>query len=860
MAAAPAPTPTPAPAITGTEVYRNTFAGPYSAGANPILKGCTNNWQYGRKTMRLAADTASGRPGTVQRISIDDVQSGAMQFFVGPLPWLARGSFYRVSFWMRTEGLASLDVQVRKIAYPWTTFIPGPTIDPPKREWTRYEFIGECSTDVDNDHGVLFNTSEVGTIWLDEVVIEKLAGDPRAMTAEPPFPALPGNQLARSSCEAPRDPLWTGGVYGDPEAEWEDPQPRRAEGGFAGANCLAFPASTRGGISFIRSTPIPVAPRSRYCASLWMKASVPGTAVRVALQSLKDPQYTSPGGGFKLTADWQRYEVATAPLPDGARHAILTFSIPAGQAGEVFIDAVQVELGEHASAYTPAHPLELAAGLVGGARLLTWGESASLHLEAWPAGAPVAAPLAAEVVVTAFPDREVLRRQVTLTPGAPLDLPLAGELRGLYRITLGAVEAARAAPVEALFAVLPPPRGLDAAGGFGVHLSVRPEVLEYARRIGYTWVRCHDGSGITKWANGEPEPGKFRWFDRQVDALRAAGFAILGLPDAPRWPKHQQRDGKPVMDAAAYGRWCEAVAAHYRGRIDHWEIWNEPYITYFWPFSVADYGHLATAGMAGIRRGNPQAKVLGACNELSSGGWKDPLPTELKRGFDLGTFHYYQGNLAGNGEGLRAQVATYARTFGAGGATEHWNSEGGFGKMGGNSFYSMFGDQAQLNARATVFAARVLIEHRQAGVRFFHYTMHQNDTIIYHGGYKMMVGFDRSPTPAAIGNAIAAWCIDGLDSRPLPAASPDGIVQVLFAGRDRLAWTIYRLHDERGADCVVDLSALPAAAQVLDLAGADPRQRGEKAWPVGVAPLFVVAEGVDAGTFASACQAAIGRR
>ena len=83
---------------------------------------------------------------------------------------------------------------------------------------------------------------------------------------------------------------------------------------------------------------------------------------------------------------------------------------------------------------------------------------------------------------------------------------------------------------------------------------------------------------------------------------------------------------------------------------------------------------------------------------------------------------------------------------------------------------------------------------------------------------------------------------------------------MLFAGRDRLAWTIYRLHDERGADCVVDLSALPAAAQVLDLAGADPRQRGEKAWPVGVAPLFVVAEGVDAGTFASACQAAIGRR
>lgn len=845
------------PAMVGKEIFRNAFEGPYSAGANPIQQGCSNNWEWGRKTIRLTADPASGRDGTVQRIAIEDVQSGELQFFVGPLPWLARGTFYRVSFWMRTEGLSSLALQVRKVSKPWTTYIKGPTFEPPQRQWTRYEFIGECATDVDTDHGVLFSTAEVGTLWLDDVVIEQLPGDPGVLS-EPPFPALPGNRLVRSSCEAPRDPLWTVCLYGTTEASWEDPQPRRVTGGYAGTHCLAVSQSTHAGKLNLRSSAIPVAPLTRYSVSMWMKATVPGTSVGMTLRPLKGARFQG-GGEFKLTGAWQRCEFTTAPLPADARHAYIDIGIPPGQ-GEVCFDAAQVEIGDKASAWTPAHPFELAIGLASGARLLTWGEQATVRLEAWPAGAAVSGPLAAELVVMAYPDREVLRQPVTMEPGKPLDLPVKGDLRGLHRLELRLLDAAQAAPVESVFAVLPPPRGLGAEGSFGVHLSVRPEILDYAKRIGYTWVRCHDGTGITKWGTGEPEPGKYAWFDRQVDALHAAGFAVLGLPDAPSWPKHQLRDGKPVLDVEAYGRWCEALAAHYRGRIDHWEIWNEPWMTYFWPFSIADYGHMATAAVAGLRRGNPEAKVLGTCDELSNGGWKDALPAELKRSFDIGSFHYYQGNLAGNGAGLRSQVEVLAKTYGPGGPQEYWNTEGGNGKLGGNTFYTTCGDQTHLNTRATAYAARVLIEHRAAAVRHFHYMMFMMDTIIYHGNsYKMMIGFDRSPTPAAVSNAVTAWCIDGLDAQPLPVAAPDGIVQVLFAGRGRLAWTIYRLHEERGAAAVVDLAALPAGAQVLDLAGSDPRTRGQTQWPVGIAPLFVTVEGTDASAFATACQAAVGR-
>jgi hypothetical protein len=846
-----------APVMPGRELFRCSFDGPYSPGPNPIQANCQNNWDWGRKVVRLAAEPAPGRPGLVQRIDIDEVHSGAMQFFVGALPAMARSRFYRVSFQLRAEGLGRLNVQVRKIGNPWTCLIAGPTIEAPATAWTRYEFSGACSTDIDTDHAILFSSSEPGTLWIDDVVLEALPGDPGTQNATADFPALPGNQLPRSSCEAGRDIFWTGGVYGDPDAEWEDPQPQRSTDAFAGRHSLAIPCSTQGGTVFCRSGAIPFAPGRSYTTSLWMRATVPGTKATIGLRSFRGAEFAC-SKTVTLGTAWERYTVTSPTMPAGVRLGYINLILPKGQSGEVHLDAVQVELGETATTWMPAHPVELAAGLADGQRLITWGDQAVLRLEAWPAADQAPAAVPAEVVVTRQPSQEVLRRSLVLVPGTPTLLPLGPTTRGLLRIELRAFDAAVAAPVETLFASLPQPRALGAAGSFGIHLSIRPEFIDYARRIGYTWVRCHDGTAITKWATGEPATGRFRWFDRQVDALRAAGFAILGLPDADRknWPAHQRRDGAPMADAPAFARWCEAAAAHYRGRIDHWEMWNEPYMAYFWPFGVDGYASMIPAGMAAIRRGNPQAVIIGACNELNSGNWKDPLPAELKSAFDIGSYHSYQNNLAGGSESLRTQLAEYGRTYGAQAPRELWNSEGGAAAMNGNTFLSVFGDTTALNARAVALAARVLIEHRGAGSRFFHYTMHQGDSLMYHGiGYKMMIGYDRSPTPAAVATAIAAWAIDGLDAAPLPAPAAAGLVENLFSGRSRLTWTIFRETAGRGRDMVVDLSALPADAEVVDCHGQDPRNDAVQ-WPIGIAPLFVLCAS-PTPSFAAACQAAV---
>ncbi|MBU0607149.1 MAG: hypothetical protein KKI08_04645, partial [Armatimonadetes bacterium] len=258
------------PALAAPAVVASCdFEGPYSQGDQQIHAGCLNNWQFGRKDMVLQADRDCGRPGTAQSIHLRGIASGAVQFFWTNLK-LKQDHYYRVSVWLKTDGMEGpLRCFVRKIGYPWTTFLPGWKGDP-TREWRQVSFSGKCASDVDSDVGVCFETAYMGKFWIDDITVEE---------DTEPFPTAPvpardetGNLLPRSSAEAVRDYLWCGGIYAGPTGEWEDPQPVRAEGGKFGRYCLAVPAAISEGRSFCRSAPIPITPGEQYTYSVWLKA------------------------------------------------------------------------------------------------------------------------------------------------------------------------------------------------------------------------------------------------------------------------------------------------------------------------------------------------------------------------------------------------------------------------------------------------------------------------------------------------------------------------------------------------------------------------------------------------------------
>ncbi len=138
--------------------------------------------------------------------------------------------------------------------------------------------------------------------------------------------------------------------------------------------------------------------------------------------------------------------------------------------------------------------------------------------------------------------------------------------------------------------------------------------------LGVKWARVQTG-----WSRCETSQGvyDFAWLDEVVNAIRAVGvqpwFNVgygnqLYTPDAPDvsavgWTptaNQQAREG--------WVRFVSALAQHFRGRVQHWEIWNEPNIQMFWqPFSPSPEGYMDLVKLTApaIRAGIPDAILVG---------------------------------------------------------------------------------------------------------------------------------------------------------------------------------------------------------------------------------------------------------
>jgi hypothetical protein len=74
-------------------------------------------------------------------------------------------------------------------------------------------------------------------------------------------------------------------------------------------------------------------------------------------------------------------------------------------------------------------------------------------------------------------------------------------------------------------------------------------------------------------------------------------------------------DLPPEGPGNAWGTFARFVAERYRGRIDHWVIWNEPDVwdttspAYTWNGTVEELARLVKVGYLAIKRGNPAAHV-----------------------------------------------------------------------------------------------------------------------------------------------------------------------------------------------------------------------------------------------------------
>jgi len=190
------------------------------------------------------------------------------------------------------------------------------------------------------------------------------------------------------------------------------------------------------------------------------------------------------------------------------------------------------------------------------------------------------------------------------------------------------------------------PYGLNVHAPAGAALE---QIFDATRDAGFGWVRVD-----FIWAFIEPAPGQFDFtaYDAIVDAAAARGLSVLAiLAYSPQWATDGPELTGPPRNAADWQDFCAHVASRYRGRVERFELWNEPNLGAFWSGSRQDYIDLILKpGAEAIRASAPESRVGGpALAHLVSGNadwyrWLDDVLHQASSSLDFVTHHLYESS------------------------------------------------------------------------------------------------------------------------------------------------------------------------------------------------------------------------
>ncbi len=184
--------------------------------------------------------------------------------------------------------------------------------------------------------------------------------------------------------------------------------------------------------------------------------------------------------------------------------------------------------------------------------------------------------------------------------------------------------APAAAPAAAAAAPAAAPSYPRAPGtfGYGVQAQVYGGadlgyIVNATRNMGFNWVKFQ-----LPWKDFEGSKGAYGWggMDQIVDTLRGGGLNILAsIVKAPNWARPGNTDFSvegPAANNQDYADFVGAFAAHYKGRVQAIEVWNEQNLWYEWgrePLDPGRYVDMLCRAYRAIKAQDPgMTVVLGA--------------------------------------------------------------------------------------------------------------------------------------------------------------------------------------------------------------------------------------------------------
>ena len=588
-----------------------------------------------------------------------------------------------------------------------------------------------------------------------------------------------------------------------------------------------------------------------HTASIMLKASQP-TIASFYIDGVPTSQKR-----IVIEKEWKRYAI-TAELPYGDETRMVLRFWPE-TATTVWADAAQMEEKPEATQeYVPAWPVELGINVTRPGGIVFDGEAAPVLITTGGAPLPEGARLSWEVHAlkgenVTLPDL-ALPATTEETPQArreyALEPPGEGP-RGMFMIRGQIVDAdgkALSAPVEAIFARLPQPREMRAEDSFfGAHCHLTPELIEILRGTGFRWVRLHDTSNLTKWRYVEETKGEFVFQDEGIDAARAAGLQVLGMLDgAPPWAMKEPRatvgnhsvyNLPDIPNAYEYwARYVDKTVTHYKGRIDHWEVWNEPWASES-RFGVEPemYADLLMYAYDAAKNANPDCQIVGV-NSVAHSKQGDDFTAEVLAitgldYFDIFSVHNYNPSLYG---GHPSQADKIVEKFDAymakyGKPKPIWDTEGGSGET--TSWYWANEDDEMLIRQQMAHIVRFDVTQMAAGIeRFFYYSIYFHQSRGSKSRFPA-VEHDRSIHPVMAASAVLASLVDGASCEGY-VTPQEGLEGYRFVQRDGTDITVLW-----SADGSVQQYVPPSQTEIWDVLG---NRLDSPAIPLSVEPIYVI--------------------
>jgi len=386
---------------------------------------------------------------------------------------------------------------------------------------------------------------------------------------------------------------------------------------------------------------IPI-PLQKYTASVYVKGTGKGAFIVLRDRKIIARQEFQAAGG------WTRVELPFDPKLGGKM-----YSLRVETTGDVWFDAWQVGPGDKAEPYASQLPAEVSLACISKDT-----SEANVQFTDEPARMEYCVTMG---TVPEKSEKLKLRAKVINLYGesaeiAPVSLEAKALNRGSFDINVfpqrpygslrveSWVENEKGQRVstyqEMIVHRLQRPRywGKDAPDSpFGTHVDGDTTHLKMTKAVGVNWVRFHDaGWKWIAWYALEREPGKWTFADEAIGRYRAQHLKILGcLVTAPEWASYFEQKQSGYFDRffqpknpKDYANYVKVVAERYKGVIDAYDIWNEPWNAAWFargcdhtkkdragyqrsPTSPQDYVELSKLAYETIKSIDPSIKVIG---------------------------------------------------------------------------------------------------------------------------------------------------------------------------------------------------------------------------------------------------------